>query len=62
MLEKRDSTPKGMAARVGVSVSYIYKLLERGELKGRKAGKRTIILPEDERAWLDSLPDYKEAG
>ena len=34
----------------------IYQAIKEGGLKARKFGRRTIILDEDLRAWLASLP------
>ena len=36
----------------------IYAALNSGALKARKNGKRTVILDDDLRAWLTSLPAY----
>jgi len=34
----------------------VYAAIKDGALKARKFGRRTIILDEDLRAWLASLP------
>ena len=34
----------------------IYAAIKDGALKARKFGRRTVILDEDLRAWLASLP------
>jgi hypothetical protein len=39
----------------------IYAAIKGGELKARKIGRRTIILDEDLRAWLASLPEREAA-
>ena len=57
--EYRDSSPKGVAARFGVSTPTIYKAMNDGLLKAKKAGKRTIITPEAEQDYKNNMPDYK---
>jgi hypothetical protein len=37
----------------------LYEALNSGALKARKDGKRTLILDDDLRAWLQSLPAYE---
>ncbi|MGO9430918.1 helix-turn-helix domain-containing protein [Rhodoblastus sp.] len=34
----------------------VYAAIKEGALKARKFGRRTVILDEDLRAWLASLP------
>lgn len=40
------------------SRSVIYEAMERGDLKAKKVGRRTVILNEALRSYLASLPDY----
>lgn len=35
----------------------IYAAIKRGDLRVRKLGKSTLVLEEDLRKWLHSLPD-----
>jgi hypothetical protein len=35
-----------------------YDLISSGKLKAKKDGRRTLILREDWRAYLDSLPEF----
>jgi hypothetical protein len=39
-----------------VSRSELYRAVKRGELALRKRGKRSIILADELRRWLASLP------
>lgn len=34
----------------------VYRLLKSGDLKARKNGRQTLILAEDFKTWLASLP------
>ena len=45
------------AARLtGVGRSTIQQNINTGQLKARKAGRRTLILRDDLQAWLDAMP------
>ena len=44
------------ARRAGIGRTSLYAAVSRGELPMRKAGKRSLILVEDLRAWIASLP------
>jgi excisionase family DNA binding protein len=49
------TVPEAIAAsRVGRT--SIYEAIRAGELRARKRGKRTLILVEDLRSWLEALP------
>jgi len=45
------------AARVGRTV--LYELIRDGQLPARKYGRRTVILADDLRHWIESLPTIK---
>jgi excisionase family DNA binding protein len=47
------------ARRSGLGRSTIYTAIARGELKVRKAGRRSLILVDDLHAWLAALPEGK---
>jgi excisionase family DNA binding protein len=40
----------------GVGRSTLYKAIQRGELPIRKAGRRTLLLTDDLRRWIQQLP------
>ncbi|QGM98431.1 helix-turn-helix domain-containing protein [Methylocystis parvus] len=40
----------------------LYEEIRAGRLKSRKAGRRTIVLADDIRAWLASLPQAQPAA
>jgi hypothetical protein len=47
----------------GWSVWFTYKLAREGKLRIRKAGRRSIITPEDAAACINALPAFKpQAG
>jgi excisionase family DNA binding protein len=41
---------------VGLSRTTLYEAFQRGELVPRKVGQRTLILADDLKAWLQSMP------
>jgi excisionase family DNA binding protein len=43
----------------GLSRSFIYEAMKRGELSARKAGRRTLISFSELEAYLASLPTYQ---
>ena len=40
----------------GISRSTLYRAIKAGEVVARKHGRRTIILADELRAWLQGLP------
>ena len=50
------------ARRSGLSRSSIYQAIGRGELRLKKSGRRSLILTDDLKAWIDALPDAKPKG
>ena len=46
----------------GVSVPTIWRAIARGDLKVHKLGRRTLVLIDDERAWLVSLAQARGQG
>ena len=51
----REAVEAGAGSR-----TKIYEALAAGTLKGRKRGRRTIILAVDLNKYLESLPDFRE--
>ena len=43
----------------GMSRSAIYEALKRGDLKAKKAGRRTLISFTELEAFLSGLPQYQ---
>lgn len=48
--------------QVGVGRTKAYELINSGELKAKKIGRRTIIPRSCVEAWQESLPDYLETN
>ena len=40
----------------GVGKTTLFGMLKRGEIEGRKAGARTLVVTESLRRWADGLP------
>jgi hypothetical protein len=47
------------AMAIGIGRTTLYAEIAAGRLKARKVGKRTVILDEDGRAFLASLPELQ---
>lgn len=54
--EKLGMTINELIAASGLGRTSIYGQIRDGRLVARKCGRRTIILPSDATAWLESLP------
>ncbi|MBZ3693226.1 helix-turn-helix domain-containing protein [Phyllobacterium calauticae] len=46
----------------GIGRSYAYQQIKSGNIRTKKAGKRTLILRTDADDWLNALPDGQEIG
>jgi hypothetical protein len=44
-------------ASTGIGLTSIREAIRSGDLRAKKHGRRTIILPDDLRVWLNMLPD-----
>jgi excisionase family DNA binding protein len=40
----------------GISRSYLYEVLARGDVRSVKAGRKRLVLVDSLRAWLHALP------
>jgi hypothetical protein len=54
-------TPEEFGALHGICRAEVYKQLKAGRINGRKNGRRTLIYPDDNLSYRDSLPLYTEA-
>ena len=45
-----------------ISRSEIYEAINRGDLKAKKLGRRTIVTPDAWTSFLTNLPDYPKAA
>jgi excisionase family DNA binding protein len=55
--ERSAFTVGEIAARTGLGRTYLYDEMRDGRLKYKMAGKRRIITPDQERAWLEAMPE-----
>lgn len=53
---------KDAAVAVGIGRSKIYELIKAGDLIPRKCGSRTLILLEDLKHFIESLPTAQTEG
>jgi hypothetical protein len=56
-LPKLAYSVEEFGAVAGLGRTKLYAEIAAGRLRARKAGKRTVILAEDGRAYLASLPE-----
>ncbi|SHG79074.1 helix-turn-helix domain-containing protein [Bradyrhizobium erythrophlei] len=54
--ERLSLSPEEASALTGIGLTTIKAATYSGALVARKNGKNTVILPEDLKAWLKSLP------
>jgi len=55
-MTKLSVTVPEAAEMIGLGRSSIYKLFNEGQLTPRKSGKRTLILVEDLKRYVENLP------
>jgi excisionase family DNA binding protein len=59
-LEKHGLTIYEACIFSSLGKTKLYEAIKSGELKARKAGKRTLILADDLRHYLSSLPPIEK--
>jgi hypothetical protein len=59
--ERLSVSSEEASALTGIGLTAIRGAISSGNLKAKKHGRRTIILPEDLRVWLKTLPDAPQA-
>jgi excisionase family DNA binding protein len=56
LAERLSLSPEEASALTGIGLTAIREAISSGALDARKHGRRTIILPEALKGWLQSLP------
>jgi excisionase family DNA binding protein len=56
LAERLSLSPEEASALTGIGLTSIRQAINDGELIAHKHGKRTIILPDDLKAWLKAMP------
>jgi excisionase family DNA binding protein len=59
--ERLSVSPEEASALTGIGLTSIREAVSTGLLKAKKHGRRTIILPDDLKTWLRTLPDARRA-
>ncbi|MBZ9894243.1 helix-turn-helix domain-containing protein [Mesorhizobium sp. BR1-1-6] len=59
--DKLGYSPEEAAAVMGSGRTNIFRAIKNGSLKARKFGRRTVILRDDLKAFLETLPEKKVA-
>jgi hypothetical protein len=58
--ERLSVSPEEASALTGIGLTSLREAISSGDLKAKKHGRRTIILPDDLRVWLKTLPDARK--
>ena len=56
LIEKQGLSVSEACAVAGIGKTKLYEAISAGQLEARKYGKRTLILRDDLRRFLTSLP------
>jgi len=54
-------SPEEASALTGIGLTSIREAISTGDLKAKKHGRRTIILPDDLRVWLKNAAGRLQA-
>lgn len=57
LAERFALSPEEVSALTGIGLTSVREAISNRELKAKKRGRRTIILPPDVKTWLSALPD-----
>jgi len=60
-MQKLSVTIPDAVSMTGIGRSSLYKLFSEGKITARKSGTRTLVLVEDLKRYVESLPPVKEA-
>jgi excisionase family DNA binding protein len=55
-MERVAYTISEVCESAGTSRTAVYDAIKRGELVARKRGRRTLVLVDDLKKWVDGLP------
>lgn len=55
--ERGAWSPQSFCKWADIGMTTFYEEVKAGRLRIKKLGVRTLVLDEDARAWLNSLPD-----
>ena len=58
--ERLAVSPEEASALTGIGLTSIREAISNCYLKAKKHWRRTIILPDDLRVWLKTLPDARK--
>ncbi|MEH2492804.1 helix-turn-helix domain-containing protein [Bradyrhizobium sp. AZCC 2230] len=59
--ERLSVSPEEASALTGIGLTSIREAISSGDLKAKKHGRRTVVLPDDLRLWLKTLPDARRS-
>jgi excisionase family DNA binding protein len=57
-MEIRAASVRRICEMYGLGRTKVYALLAKGEIAGRKVGRRTLIDTESMEAWINRQPVY----
>jgi hypothetical protein len=58
--ERLAVSPEEASVLTGIGLTSIREAISSSDLKAKKHGRRTIILPDELRVWLKTLPDARK--